>query len=422
VLRRAGWFLALAFLILSVSTCGFASVPDPVLGDVNGDGKVTIADAVLILRMAIGKLDPTPSAIAAGDLSPIPGTEKRPMGDGSLTASDAVQVLGKALGVRLLQQPPKVTVSIFAGSGVPGYADGALQRAKFQSPADIAVDITGVIYVADRNNYCIRRIDPITGDVTTLAGSGQAGQTDSPNGATAQFLEPKGIAVAPNGDIYVSDGVRIRRITPGGAVTTIAGSSFGDLDNAVGTQAQFKDPRGLAVDSLGNIYVADFGANKVKQISPSGSVTTVPNLWAILKNPSDVAVDQAGNIYVIDSGNSRLRRITPDGTVNTIAGSGEPGFADGLGIEAQFRRPMGMTIDAAGNIYIADTDNYRIRMVTPAGEVVTIAGQGVPGLAEGLGTNAKFTYPKGIAIGPAGDIYVTDEVRHRILRLSPPTP
>lgn len=410
----------LAGLVLTASIPSMAAdVPDPVLGDVNGDGQVTIADAVLALRMSIGLLDPTPTAVAAADLDPLPGTEKRPVGNGALTVSDAVQVLNRALKVKVLQQAPKLTVSMFAGSGTPGHADGALRHARFQSPVDIACDILGTIYVADRNNLRVRRIDPVTGDVTTLAGSGQAGSTDSPDGLTAQFTELKGIAVAPSGDIYVSDGVKIRRISPSGAVTTLAGSTAGDVDSQIGTQAQFRDPRGLAVDSLGNIYVADFGANKVKMVSPSGQVSTIQNLWAILKNPNDVAVDQAGNIYVIDSGNSRLRRITPDGVVNTIAGSGEPGFADGLGIDAQFRRPMGLCLDLAGNVYIADTDNYRIRMVTPTGDTVTIAGQAVPGLAEGLGTNAKFTRPTGIALGPLGELYVTDEMRHMILKLTP---
>lgn len=418
--------LLLALLVAGVVALAalpsVAAINDPPLGDVNGDGVVNIADAVLVLRMSIGLADPTPAAVAAADMAPVPGTGKRVIGDGMLTPADAVQVLDRALNIKLLQQAPKVTMTVFAGSGAAGWADGPRQHSKFQSPVAVAVDANGAIYIADRNNRRIRKIDPMSGDVVTLAGSGQSGQVDSPTGLSAQFVEPKGIAVAPSGDIYVSDGVRIRRIAPDGAVTTLAGSTQGDLDATVGTSAQFTDPRGLAVDSLGNIYVADFGASKVKQITPSGQVTTLIGAFSVLKNPSGVCVDQLGNIYVIDSGNSRLRRFTTDGLVNTLAGSGDAGFADGTGLDAQFRHPLGICIDSAGNLYVADTDNYRIRMVTPTGETVTIAGQSTPGLVEGLGTNAKFQRPTGIAVGPAGDLYITDEFCNRVLRLSAPMP
>ncbi len=411
-------YSGLALLTLILMACPGISAPAPYPGDLDGDGRVTIRDAVVALRMAIGIAKPDQLQIAVGDLFPQPGTEKRLIGDGQITPGDARQILYQALGFTLFQAGPRLSVSTFAGSGNPGFDDRPGIRARFSGPTAVAVDSTGIIYVADRNNRRIRRIEP-DGTVVTFAGSGQAGTADGPPEA-AQFTAPMGIAVAPNGDIYVSDNHRIRRIAPDGTVTTIAGSTPGFADGS-GTNARFNDPRGLAVDNLGFIYVADWGNNRVRVVSPSGDVRTLAGATAtsILFAPSDVAVDAFGNVYVVDSGNHRIRKITPDGIIVTLAGQPTPGFADGQAFDAQFNSPQGIALDASGNLWVADTGNNRIRRVTQTGEVTTVAGQATAGFLDGLGPNALFNYPTGIKVDNLGRLIVADQANHRIRRLTP---
>ena len=319
---------------------------------------------------------------------------------------------------------PIVTVSTLAGS-TQGYTDGTGTSAQFDLPAGVAVDGAGNVYVADEYNHRIRKITA-SGVVSTLAGSTQ-GYTDG-TGTSAQFSYPTGVAVDGAGNVYVADqsNHRIRKITTSGVVSTLAGSASGYTDGT-GTSAKFAYPTGVAVDGAGNVYVADRYNQRIRKITASGVVSTLAGSTqgnadgtgtsASFDNPSGVAVDGAGNVYVADRSNHRIRKITTSGVVSTLAGS-TYGYTDGTGTSAQFSYPYGVAVDGAGNVYVADLYNHRIRKITASGVVSTLAGNGTYGYTDGTGTSAQFSYPTGIAVDGAGNVYVGDYVNHRIRKIT----
>jgi len=349
--------------------------------------------------------------------------------------------------------------------GVGGYADGTNGSAQFNYPEGIAVDRDLNLYVADRYNHVIRKITPQPNQVwvvSTLAGQpGVAGYGDSPTGSAALFDSPRGVAVDNSGNVYVADTGNnvIREVTPGGAVTTLAGDPFlmsfgsfiGGYQNGPGlTAAEFDFPTGVTVDKAGNLYVADYNNNVIRKMTPPTSangqwnVTTLagqPNtFWgndAATNNefayPWGVAVDSAGNVYAADTDNNEIMKITPTGTVTTLAGSA-PGpeeilnefsgipfpNTDGRGSHARFFLPYGVAVDSAGNVYVADSYNSEIRKITPDGNVTTLGGQ--PAFnpysapcaplqgtyANGSGSTARFCDPVGVAVDADGNVYVGD--------------
>ena len=308
-------------------------------------------------------------------------------------------------------------VSTFAGS-TEGFADGIGSAAHFNSLHGIVMDAAGNLYVSDSGNNRIRKVAP-TGEVSTFAGSTR-GNADGV-GSAAQFNSPLGIAMDAMGNLYVVDSGnnRIRKITPTGEVSTLAGSVWGDADGT-GSAAQFRSPSGIAIDTMGNLYVADSFNDRIRKITPAGEVSTLAgSTWgdangtgssAQFRRPSDIAIDAAANLYVTDS--NRIRKVTPAGDVTTLAGSGEQGFDDGQGNVARFRRPRGIAIDAAGNLYVVDSGNNYIRKVTPVGEVVTLLGA-MEYYADSAGNYEVFVFPWGIAIDSAANLYVTDLCRIR---------
>ena len=299
-----------------------------------------------------------------------------------LTTADVALLVSK---VQSENQPlaDQVAVTTLAGS-TAGSADGTGGAAQFYGPFGVAVDSSGTVYSADYRNNRIRKITP-AGVVTTLAGSGTAGSADG-TGGSAQFYGPFGVAVDSSGTVYVGDrsNHRIRKITPAGVVTTLAGSGVAGFADGTGAGAQFNSPSGMAVDSSGTVYVADFGNSRIRKITPAGVVTTLAGSTAgfadgtgaaaQFKLPDDVAVDFTGTVYVADTYNSSIRKITTAGVVTTLAGSGGSGFADGTGSAAKFNHPEGVDVDPTGTVYVGDTANNRIRQITPAGVVATLAG------------------------------------------------
>ena len=330
------------------------------------------------------------------------------------------------------------TVTTLAGTaGLMGSTDATGSAARFAQPEGTAVDSAGNIYVADFINDTIRKITP-AGVVTTLAGSaGQAGSTDGLVGV-ARFNHPFGVAVDSAGNVYVGDSGNdtIRKITPGGVVTTLAGSAgvAGSLDGT-GSAARFNAPLGIAVDSAGNVYVADSNNDTIRKVTPGGVVSTLAGLAGVagsldgtggaaqFKVPDGVAVDSAGNVYVADTGNNTIRKITPGGVVSTLAGlAGQTGSTDGTGSAARFNGPTGLTVDGAGNVYVSDRFNDTIRKITPAGVVTTLVGSaGQAGEVDGLGSAIRFNQPSGVALDIAGNVYVADELGPTIRKLSIPS-
>jgi len=257
----------------------------------------------------------------------------------------------------------------------------------------------------------------VYGQVTLVAGSGAAGSANG-TGSAATFNGPSGIAVDVNGNIYVADWLNhlIRKITPAGVVTTLAGSGLQGTANGTGTAASFNNPTDVATDAAGNVYVADYFNFLIRKITPAGVVTTFagngvqastdgPAANASFNYPSSAVVDPSGNVYVTDKYTNIVRKISQAGVVSTFAGSsGVQGAANGQGAAASFYHPTSIAIDVSGNFYIADCLNHLIRKITPGGLVSTLAGSGSAGSANGTGTAASFNQPTGLTVDPAGEI------------------
>ena len=343
------------------------------------------------------------------------------------TASTATPT--PTVGVCPGHTPPVVlvnggVVTTFAGSGVAGFADGTGTGAQLFNPIGIAVDNSGTLYVS--TSHSIRKITA-GAVVTTLAGSGTAGFADG-TGTSAQFYNPTGAVVDASGTVYVADrgNNRIRQITAGGVVTTLAGSGAIGIADGTGTTAQFNGPGGIAVDTSGTFYVSN--SHSIRKISAGGVVTTLAGSGtsgfadgtgssAQFYNPIGIAVDASGNVYVADRDNSRIRKITAGGVVTTLAGSGVPGYIDGTGTSAQFINPIGLSVDASGTVYVGDVNNQRIRKITAGGVVTTLAGSGTSGFADGTGSSALFYSPWGIAVDASGTVYVGDTNNNRIRKI-----
>jgi len=326
-------------------------------------------------------------------------------------------------------------VTTIAGSGNYDFADGTGASASFNTPWGIAIDASGNLLIADDNNSRIRKISP-TGIVTTFAGSGIGTYRDG-LGTAASFNGPSSLVLDDSGNIYLSDRInnRIRKITSSGVVTTIAGSGPGQgltgggyLDG-IGTAASFSVPSAIAIDSSRNLYVADSYNNRIRKISPTGVVTTIAGSGArdfadgsatsaSFNRPQGIAVDASGNVFVADTENQRIRKISPTGEVSTFAGSGNPVFQDGIGTAASFKDPVGLAFDAFGNLFVTDVSNNRIRKITAAGEVTTIAGSLTFSFADGIGAAACFNRPLGIALDSIGNIFIVDSRNNRIRKIS----
>jgi hypothetical protein len=325
-------------------------------------------------------------------------------------------------------------VITLAGSAMQtGFSDGAGSGASFNYPFGVAVDSAGNVYVADANNDEIRKITA-SGVVTTLAGSaGQAGSSDG-TGSAARFDYPASVAVDSAGNVYVADlyNDEIREITPSGVVTTLAGSAgqTGSSDGT-GSAAGFHQPYGVAVDSVGNVYVADASNDEIRKITPSGVVTTLAGSAGQIGSsngtgsaarfdfPTGVAVDSVGNVYVADAFNQEIRKITPSGVVATLAGSaGQVGSSDGTGSAARFANPGNVTVDSAGNIYVGDTGTSVIRKISPSGVVSTLAGSaGQRASSDGTGSAARFDDPQGVAVDSMGNVYVGDTYNDEVRKI-----
>jgi hypothetical protein len=329
------------------------------------------------------------------------------------------------------------SLALFAGHMQGrGSVDGVAAAARFNTPHSVASDSAGNVYVADTNSNTIRKITP-AGGVTTLAGTaGVFGSADA-TGAAASFNSPHGVATDNAGNVYVADTFNntVRKITSAGAVTTLAGSASitGGTTDATGAAARFNFPQGVATDSVGNVYVADTSNHTLRKITPAGVVTTLAGTAIVSGStdatgaaarfsfPQGVATDGTGNVYVADAGNSIVRKITPAGVVTTLAGTASvSGSTDAIGAAARFNTPQGVATDRAGNVYAGDSNNNTVRKITPAGAVTTLAGSAsITGSTDAAGAAASFSLPGGVAIDSAGNVYVASALNNTIRKISP---
>ncbi len=296
----------------------------------------------------------------------------------------------------------QLTVSLFAGNGSVGDADGTGTAASFNNIDCLTIDAAGNIYVGDSGNNKIRMVSP-AGKVTTFAGTGAAGAKNGPKGS-ATFYWPYAAAADPFGNVYVADSANdlVRKIDPSGAVTNFSYN--------LSTYC-------LAIDASGDIYGSN--SNAIFKLTPAGVLSlfagsaTVGHIDATGAAAEfyliqDLAIDGAGNLYVADSKNNRIRKVTPGGVVTTVAGTGAKGNKDGNAAQATFNLPSGVAVDGSGNIYVADSENNLIRKIDLSGNVTTIAGNGSAGAANGPALSASFDEPMGITVDGSGNIYVAD--------------
>lgn len=307
--------------------------------------------------------------------------------------------------------PMQYKVTTLAGS-TQGYNDASGIAAQFNNTYGIATDATGNVFVADGGNSRIRKVTP-GGMVTTIAGSG-ACSSNNGTGTAASFNNPDGVAVDTAGNVYVADFAMVRKITPANVVSTLASG--------------FSCNGGIAVDATGNLYVT-CGTNIIRKITPANVVTIIAGSGsygsadgtgsaASFSTPIGIAVDAAGYLYVADFNGNKIRKVTPDGVVTTLAGSGSSGSNNGTGTAATFNGPRGIAVDAMGNVFVADRYNNMIRKITSAGVVTTIAGRTTSGNADGTGTAAQFNNPFSVAVDAMGRVYVADTYNYRIRMLA----
>jgi sugar lactone lactonase YvrE len=307
---------------------------------------------------------------------------------------------------------------------IASVTDGKVLALKIGGPVTITVTTQN----GNKSATCAVTVREPQLMVSTLAGAGTDGYLDGV-GKEAMFSRPNGLTVDGSGNIYVGSKGCIRKITPEGIVTTLAGNSESGYADGSGTEARFREIMGLAVDATGNVYAADFGNYAVRKISPAGIVTTlagngisgslddVGQLGAV----ADLVLDPSGEIiYLTDETNHCVRKLViATGVVTTLAGNGVAGRIDGTGTKAGFSYPRGLAIDARGYLYVGEYYSHAIRKVTPAGVVTTYAGTGEMGYFDGPSATALFNYPSGLLVDDSGNLYVADQGNRCIRQITP---
>jgi len=334
------------------------------------------------------------------------------------------------------------SITTIAGDGTAAYAGdaGPATAARLQIPSRVVVDAIGNLYIADSGNNRIRKVT-LGGTITTLAGNGTAGFSGDNGPATlASLSDPQGLAVDAAGNVYISDtgNHRVRKIPAStGLIVTIAGNGTGGLsgDSGPATAASLNSPRGIAFDGAGRLYIADRNNNRIRRVDAAGTVSTFAGTgsagysgdggtanFASFSLPQDVALDSAGNLYIADTDNQRIRRVVADGTVRLVAGNGSATFAgdSGPATQASLNSPTGVAVDSSGNLYIADSQNHRIRKIDTAGTITTIAGNGTATFAGdgSAATQASLSSPAGVSPDSSGNLYIADTSNNRIRKVS----
>ncbi|GAB3885774.1 hypothetical protein GCM10028825_13900 [Spirosoma agri] len=331
------------------------------------------------------------------------------------------------------------SISTVAGNGLAGFRGdgGPAVDAQLDSPYGIAVDKDGNLYIADKDNNAVRKVTP-TGSITTLVGCCGSGSDGGP-ATKASVFQPSGVAVDMTGNIYIAETGyhRIRKISTDGIISTVAGTgAFGfSGDGGPATSAKLYEPYGVSVDTEGNLYIADRSNHRIRKVSTTGVISTVagtgansysgdggPATKAALALPSSVAVDKSGNLFIADSRNMLIRKVNTSGIINRVAGNGSTGFGGdgGPATSARLYYPVGVAVQDDGTFYIADATNTRVRKVTPAGTISTLAGNGKTFSGDGgPATKADLYVPSGVATDGQGNLFIADQLNHQVRRVSP---
>ncbi len=437
-----------------------AQLDSPRLGAIDTDGNLLIADTrnqrIRLVQAGTGII--TTAGVTADQVA----------GDGGGRFSEGVASAPSGLAVDnfgglFVADPDRHRVirldqstgdwTIMAGGGLDGVGkqgfegDGGLAiNALLSNPIGVAVDNAGNLFIADSRNHRIRRLDRSTGKITTVVGTGSPGFSgDGGQGVFAQLNGPSQVALDQDQNLLISDSLnnRIRQVNAKtGVIETIAGSGNAGFDGDEGpaTGASLNRPTGVAVDSSGNLFISDMFNRRIRRVDAGEAISTIagvgsmgfggdqgPATHTLVYQPAAVALDRAGNIFIADLGNQRIRRVDVDtGAITTVAGTGQEGFGGdgGPATEARLANPSGVAVDAAGNLYIADWDNHRIRRVDAvSGLIFTVAGAGENGAGGdgGPATRAQLSSPRGVAVDDDGNFYIADTGSDRILRVDAAT-
>ncbi len=386
---------------------------------------------------------------AAGDGGPATSAQLGPRGvtvdsAGNLLIADwPIGTTGESSG-RIRKVSPGGIITTVAGGGTQAGAsgDGGPATSALLDPAGVAIDSAGNLFIADRQNYRLRKVSP-SGIITTVAGNGTGRRgwsnggpaTDGGPATSSQLSWPQGVAADRTGNLFIADSGnhRIRKVSAGGIITTVAGNGTQGFsgDGGPATSAQLSSPLGAAVDGAGNVFFVDFGNRRVRKVSSSGIITTVAGngtfgssgdggpatsaaLGGFICNRAcgGLAVDGAGNVFIAEGESGRVRKVSSNGIITTVAGGGSDFPGDGgLATDAQLS-PVGVTLDGTGNLFIADLGSWpgRVRKVSPSGIITTVAGGGLTGSSGdgGPATSAQLSFPYGLAVDGAGNLFIAD--------------